>query len=67
MPEESHPRKQEFRAYASFAEAQAAEWAYYRELSGDEKLQIMLEIMQPAFEANPHFVKAYRVVEGKKC
>jgi hypothetical protein len=33
--------------FRSFAEAEAAEYAYYRTLSGNEKLRILLELIIP--------------------
>jgi len=35
------------RKFASFAEADNADDEYYRALSGDEKLQILLELILP--------------------
>ena len=35
------------RKFASFAEEENAEYDYYRELSGDERLQILLELIMP--------------------
>jgi len=55
--------KREIRIFDSFAEADEADYAYYRSLSGNEKLKIMLEIMAPAYEAAPRFERVYRVVE----
>lgn len=57
------PKKQEFRAFNSFAQADEADYAYYRSLTGKEKLKLMLEIMAPAYEAHPGFKRVYRVVE----
>ena len=59
-------RKKEFRVFKSFEEADEAEYAYYRSLSGDEKLKIMLEIMAPYWEADPGFKRVYRVIEPPK-
>ena len=39
------------RKFSSFDEADDAEYEYYRALSGDEKLQILLELIMPE---NPH-------------
>lgn len=55
--------KREFKVYENFAAADEADYAYYRSLSGNEKLKLMLEIMAPAYEANPRFERVYRVVE----
>lgn len=55
--------KREFTVHKSFAEADEADYAYYRSLSGNEKLKLMLEIMAPAYEANPRFERVYRVVK----
>jgi hypothetical protein len=52
-----------FQIHDGFAAADEADFAYYRSLSGDEKLKIMLQIMAPAYEANPRFERVYRVVE----
>jgi len=35
------------RKFRSFEEAEDAEYAYYGSLSGDEKLQILLELILP--------------------
>lgn len=59
----SRPTKRELQTFGSFAEAEEAEYAWYRELSGNEKLALMLEIMGPAYEAAPGFERVYRVVE----
>ena len=66
----SEKPKREFRVHRDFAAADEAEYAYYRSLSGNEKLKLMLEIMAPAYEANPRFERVYRVVEfprGGEC
>lgn len=55
--------KREIRVFKTFAEADEADHAWYRELSGNEKLEMMLEIMAPAYEAAPRFERVYRVVE----
>jgi hypothetical protein len=55
--------KREFRTLKSFADADEADYEYYRNLSGNEKLKLMLEIMAPAYEANPRFERVYRVVK----
>jgi hypothetical protein len=55
--------KREFQVHNSFAAADEADYAYYRSLSGSEKLKRMLEIMAPAYEANPRFERVYRVVK----
>jgi hypothetical protein len=55
--------KRQFQVFNSFDEAEEADWEYYRSLSGNEKLQLMLEIMAPYYEANPRFERVYRVVE----
>lgn len=55
-----------FKVFESHAEADEADYAYYRSLSGNEKLRIMLEIMAPAYEANPRFERVYRVVEREQ-
>ena len=55
--------KREFKVFSSFAEADEADYEYYRSLTGDEKLELMLKIMAPAYEANPRFERVYRVVE----
>jgi hypothetical protein len=55
--------KREIRVFNSFAEADEAEYEYYRSLSGNEKLEMMLEIMAPAYEAAPRFERVYRVIE----
>jgi hypothetical protein len=55
--------KREFKAHESFAAADEADFAYYRSLTGKEKLKLMLEIMAPAYEANPRFERVYRVVK----
>ncbi len=35
------------RKFASFAEEEEAEYAYYRELSGEQRLQILLDLVMP--------------------
>ena len=55
--------KREFRVHRDFSAADEADYEYYRSLSGNEKLKLMLEIMAPAYEANPRFERVYRVVE----
>ena len=60
------PRKRELRVFSSFAEADEADYEYYRSLSGNEKLKIMLEIMAPAYEASPGFKRVYRIVERSR-
>ena len=35
------------RKFASFAEEEEAEYAYYSKLSGDQRLQILLELVMP--------------------
>ena len=47
----------------SFTQADQADFAYYRSLTGDEKLELMLRIMAPAYEAAPGFKRVYRVVK----
>lgn len=49
--------------FDTFAKADEADYAWYRELSGNEKLAMMLEIMAPAYEAAPRFERVYRVIE----
>jgi hypothetical protein len=39
--------KKVVRKFRSFEEADEAEYAYYKSLSGDEKLQILLELIMP--------------------
>jgi hypothetical protein len=53
----------DFHIQKDFAAADEADFEYYRSLSGNEKLKLMLEIMAPAYEANPRFERVYRVVE----
>jgi hypothetical protein len=69
IPQVSVTSKKEFKVHASFAAADEADFAYYRSLTGNEKLRIMLEIMAPAYEANPRFERVYRVIErsSRKC
>ena len=55
--------KREFKVFNSFAEAGEADYEYYRSLTGNEKLELMLKIMAPAYETNPRFERVYRVVE----
>jgi hypothetical protein len=55
--------EREIRTLGSFSEADEADYQYYRTLSGNRKLQLMLEIMAPAYEANPRFERVYRVVK----
>jgi hypothetical protein len=55
--------KREFTVRENFAAADEADYAYYRSLSGDEKVKMLLEIMAPAYEANPRFERVYRVIE----
>jgi hypothetical protein len=59
----SEEPKRDFTMHKSFAEAEEADYAYYRSLSGNEKLELMLDIMAPAYEANPRFERVYRVVK----
>ena len=47
---ESEP-KREIKVFNSFAEADEADAEYYRSLSGNERLKIMLQIMAPYYEA----------------
>ena len=49
------PAKREFKVFNSFADAEDADYEYYRSLTGDEKPELMLEIMAPAYKANPRF------------
>lgn len=35
------------RKFTSFAEEEEAEFAYYRKLSGDQRLQLLLELVMP--------------------
>lgn len=58
--------KREFNIHKNFAAADEADYEYYRSLTGNQKLQIMLEIMAPAYEANPRFERVYRVIERPK-
>jgi hypothetical protein len=55
--------KREFQVHQNFGAADEADYAYYRSLTGNEKLRLMLEIMAPAYEANPRFERVYRVVK----
>jgi hypothetical protein len=55
--------KREIQVFNTFAEADEADYAWYRELSGNEKLEMKLEIMAPAYEAAPRFERIYRVAE----
>jgi hypothetical protein len=55
--------KKEFKVHEGFAAADEADFAYYRSLTGNEKLKLMLEIMAPAYEANPRFERVYRVIK----
>jgi hypothetical protein len=55
--------KREFQIHKNFAAADEADYEYYRSLTGNQKLELMLEIMVPAYEANPRFERVYRVVE----
>jgi hypothetical protein len=55
--------KREFKVFESYEPAEEADWAYYRSLSGNEKLKLMLEIMGPVWEANPRFERVYRIID----
>jgi hypothetical protein len=55
--------KREFQILENFAAADEADYEYYRSLTGNEKLKLMLEIMAPAYEANPRFERVYRVIK----
>jgi len=55
--------KREFTIHKNFAEADEADYAYYRSLTGNEKFKLMLKIMAPAYEANPRFERVYRVIK----
>ena len=59
----SERAKREFKIHKNFEAADEADYEYYRGLSGNEKLRLMLAIMAPAYEANPRFERVYRVVE----
>ena len=58
------------RKFSSFDEADDAEYEYYRALSGDEKLQILLELIMPE---NPHAAiiersaRVYPLTEHEEC
>lgn len=51
------------RTFKTFEEAEEAEFEYYRCLSGDEKLELMLQIMAPYYEAEPRSPRVYRIIE----
>jgi hypothetical protein len=55
--------KTEFKTYRSFTEADEADYAYYRSLTGNQELELMLQIMAPAYEAARGFKRVYRIVE----
>jgi hypothetical protein len=55
--------KRDFQVHKNFAAAEEADYAYYRSLTGNQRLELMLEIMAPAYEANPRFERVYRVIE----
>jgi hypothetical protein len=59
----NRPIKRQIQLFETFAEVVEADYAWYRSLSGNEKLKIMLEIMAPAYEAAPGFERVYRVIE----
>jgi len=58
------------RKFRSFAEAEEAEYAEYRILSGNEKLQILLELIMPE---NPYAAtiercaRVHRLTEHEEC
>ncbi len=58
------------RKFHSFAEAEEAEYAEYRALSGNEKLQILLELIMPE---NPdaaiieRCARVHRLTEHEEC
>ena len=58
------------RKFRSFAEAEEAEYAEYRALSGNEKLQILLELIMPE---NPdaatieRCARVHRLTEHEEC
>jgi len=59
----SERANREFQIHRGFEAADEADYEYYRGLDGNEKIRLMLEIMAPAYEANPRFERVYRVVE----
>jgi len=62
--------KKTVRKFDSFEEADEAEYAYYQSLSGDEKLQILLELIMPE---NPNeaiierSVRVHPLTEHEEC
>jgi hypothetical protein len=58
------------RKFQSFAEAEEAEDGYYAALSGNEKLQMLLELIMPE---NPHAgtiersARLHRLIEHEAC
>lgn len=49
------------RKFRSFDEAEAAEYDYYQTLSGDEKLQILLELIIPEYPDEAAIERSARI------
>ena len=58
------------RKFSSFDDADNADYEYYRTLSGNEKLQLLLELIMPE---NPHAAviersaRVYPLTEHEEC
>ena len=56
----------QYQSFKTHKEADAADFSYYRSISGAQRLRIGLELMQPFYAAHPGFERIYRVSELKK-
>ncbi len=52
--------------FDSFEQANKADYEYYQSLSGNEKLVLMLQIMEPAYASSEGFERVHKVVELKR-
>jgi hypothetical protein len=55
--------KSGLKGFKDFEAADEADYEYYRSLTGNERLKLMLAIMGPAWEANPRFERVYRIID----
>jgi hypothetical protein len=56
-----------FKSFDSFEDAEKADFDFYAALSGEERLQLALEIMAASYAAHPRLERVYRVVELSEC
>ena len=53
--------------FDSHAEADQANFEYYRSLTPEQRIELALDLMAPYYEAYPRFQRIYRTAELGEC